>query len=301
MARGRAIVNILPLTDGESVVKLLSAKELQDKFIVMLTRDGIIKRTNAMDFAKIRSTGIRAITLKDKDKLIFCRLSDGKGTIVIATAHGQGIRFKEEEVRAMGRQASGVIGIRLKGDDFVVGMEVVHDGGDILFATRNGYGKRVRIVDFRIAHRGGVGVRTIPTNRRNGDVIGLAIVTPDSNILLIDKAGKIIRLPSKEIRTLGRQAKGVRLIKLDKGQKLTSVVAFEENGTDDEADDSGTTGGQEQEKVVVEAVKVSGEQTEQSLHLNEFDTFAQHLDDTPDTDEGIQAPGSDEEDSFLAF
>ena len=104
-------------------------------------------------------------------------------TILIATANGQGIRFKEDEVRAMGRQASGVIGIRCKTGDYVVGMETNCDGGDILFATEFGYGKKVQVDDFRIAHRGGVGVRTIPTTKRNGKVIGLAIVYPDSNIL----------------------------------------------------------------------------------------------------------------------
>ena len=138
----------------------------------------------------------------------------------------------------MGRQAAGVIGIRLKGKDFVVGMEVIADHGDILFATENGYGKRVAINDFRVAHRGGVGVRTIPADKRNGSVIGLAHVTDKSNLLLIDASGKIIRLPSAEVRTMGRQAKGVRLIRLDAGQKLTAVVAFEE----DDATNGGTAG-----------------------------------------------------------
>lgn len=187
MARGRAVVNLLPLQPGEKVVKLLCARELEDKFLVMLTKKGIIKRTKATDFAKIRSTGIRCTTLREGDELVFCSLSSGQDTIVIASAHGQGIRFKEEEVRSMGRQAAGVIGIRLRDEDFVVGMEVIGtDSGDILFATRNGYGKKVRVEDFRVAHRSGVGVRTIPTDKRNGDVIGLAIVHPDSNILLID-------------------------------------------------------------------------------------------------------------------
>ncbi len=158
-------------------------------------------------------------------------------TIIIATALGQGIRFKEDEVRSMGRQAAGVIGIRLKeGEDYVVGMEIVNDGGDILFATENGYGKRVGIQDFRVAHRGGLGVRTIPTDKRNGKVIGLAIVGDDSDILLIDQSGKIIRLPSQEIRTLGRQAKGVRLIRLDADQKLSSAVSFEGEAAADETD-----------------------------------------------------------------
>lgn len=231
IARGRAIVNLLPLTSGERVVKLLCTRGMEDKFIVMVTKNGLIKRTNAMSFAKIRSTGIRALTLKEGDELIFCKISSGNDSVVIATAKGQGIRFKEDEVRSMGRQAAGVIGIRLKKGNYVVGMEVVDDRGDILFATEKGYGKRVAIKNFRCAHRGGVGVRAIPTDKRNGPVIGLALVYEDSAVLLIDQAGKIIRLAPKEIRTMGRQAKGVRLIRLDKDQKLSSVVAFQEESS----------------------------------------------------------------------
>lgn len=231
IARGRAIVNLLPLQDGERVVKLLCARNLEGKFMVMLTKNGIIKRTDALDFAKIRSTGIRAVSLREDDELVFCSLSNGSNSIVIATSHGQGIRFAETEVREMGRQASGVIGIKLRKGDFVVGMEVVEEGDNILFATVHGYGKKVYIGDFRTAHRGGIGVRTIPTDKRNGNVIGLAVVKDESNILLIDTAGKIIRLPAGEVRAMGRQAKGVRLIRLDDGQQLSTLVAFEEAET----------------------------------------------------------------------
>jgi DNA gyrase subunit A len=227
MAKGRAIVNLLPLTDGEHVVKLLCARDLEENYIVMVTKNGTIKRTEGSEFTKIRSTGIRAITLDEKDQLAFCAISSGNDSIVLATAHGQGIRFKEGEVRAMGRQAAGVIGIRLVGEDHVVGMEVVSDDKDILFATSMGYGKRVRVGDFRVAHRGGQGVRTIPTDPRNGFVIGLTVVSDISDVLLIDNAGKIIRLSSKEVRTMGRQAKGVRLIRLDKGQKLAGLAAID--------------------------------------------------------------------------
>lgn len=230
-ARGRAVVNLLPLQPDEKVVKLLCAPDLEGKQIVMLTKAGIIKRTDAMAFAKVRQTGIRAVTLNEGDELVFCAMSSGNDSIVIATARGQGIRFKEDEVRSMGRQAAGVIGIRLKKGDFVVGMEVIGDQGDILFATENGYGKRVSIQDFRIAHRGGLGVRTIPTNARNGNVIGLVLVNDQSTVLLIDRAGKIIRLSPTEIRTMGRQAQGVRLIKLEETQKLAAVVAFDESET----------------------------------------------------------------------
>jgi DNA gyrase subunit A len=226
-AKGRAIVNLLSLTPDEHVVKLLCACDLEGKYLVMLTKKGIIKRTEATAFAKIRSTGIRALTLNEGDQLVFCSLSSGNDSIVIATAQGQGIRFKEKEVRSMGRMAAGVIGIRLYDEDYVVGMEVLSDEKDILFATERGYGKRVRVADFRVAHRGGYGVRTIPTDKRNGRVIGLVIVDDNTHILLIDVHGKIIRLSPKEVRTMGRQAKGVRLIRLEEDRTLAAVAVLE--------------------------------------------------------------------------
>ncbi len=137
------------------------------------------------------------------------------------------IRFKETEVRSMGRTAAGVMGIRLYEGDYVVGMEVVPEDKDMLFVTQGGFGKRVRVADFRIAHRGGYGVRTIPTEGRNGPVIGLAIVDDSSNVLLIDIHGKIIRLSPKEIRTMGRQAKGVRLIRLEEDRHLAAISVFQ--------------------------------------------------------------------------
>jgi DNA gyrase subunit A len=128
----------------------------------------------------------------------------------------------------MGRQAAGVRGIRLKANDEVVGMEVVSADQDLLFATSRGFGKRTRVQDFRIAHRGGVGVRTIPTGKRNGQVVGIVRVNEETQILLIDKDGKIIRISPTEVRTMGRQAQGVRLIRLDEKQELSSIVAFQD-------------------------------------------------------------------------
>lgn len=271
-AKGRAVINLLPLQPNEKVVKLLCMRDMEGKFIVMVSREGIIKRTDAMAFAKIRATGIKAITLREGDELAYCAFSSGSDNIILATAKGQGIRFKEDEVRSMGRQAAGVIGIRVRKGDSVVGMEVVSDGGDILFATINGYGKRVAIADFRLAHRGGVGVRTIPTDNRNGVVIGLAIVYEESNVLLIDQAGKIIRLSPTEIRTMGRQAKGVRLIKLDEGQKLASVVAFEEEeGSDDQVNSGGTP------RVALRMDGVDGNEPVLMDGADDFDAFQEHV------------------------
>lgn len=228
-AKGRAIVNLLPLTEGEKVVKLLCMRGMSNKFLVMVTRNGVIKKTIATAFAKVRSTGIHAINLNEGDELAFCGVSAGNDEIVIATAHGQGIRFHERELRPMGRHAAGVRGIKLRARDKVVGLEVISDSADLLFATSRGYGKRVSVGDFRVAHRGGLGVRTIPVTARNGQVIGVEKVSDESHLLLIDANGKIIRLSPNEIRTMGRQAQGVRLIKLGDEQELVGVVAFDES------------------------------------------------------------------------
>jgi DNA gyrase subunit A len=224
-AKGRAVINLLPLVEHEQVVKLLCARDLEHGFIVMVTKQGTIKRTAGSAFAKIRSTGIRAISLDEGDELAFCKMSSGDDSVVLATRFGFGIRFLETEVRSMGRQAAGVIGIRCKKDDAVVGMEVVSEKNDLLFSTQYGYGKRVAVKDFRLAHRGGQGVRTIPTDKRNGEVIGLVVVDGSTDILLIQASGKIIRLSSAEVRTMGRQAKGVRLTRLEGTQRLVAIVA----------------------------------------------------------------------------
>lgn len=239
IAKGRALVNLLPLQEGEFIVKLLDSAGIGDKFIVMVTKDGSVKRTLGQNFIKIRCTGIRALNLNEGDQLVFCAVCEDSDSVVIATRLGQGIRFKATEVRAMGRQAAGVRGIRIRKGDEVVGMEIIANDRDLLFATARGFGKRTKIEDFRVAHRGGVGVRTIPTGDRNGDVIGLVQVGENSEILLIDKAGKIIRISPKEVRTMGRQAQGVRLIRLDSDQELSSVVAFEAAPSDD----TGSQGG----------------------------------------------------------
>jgi DNA gyrase subunit A len=231
IARGRAIVNLLPLGVDEKIIKLLGTSDLVDKFLVMVTIKGVIKKTASESFEKIRSTGIIALDLRDGDELAFCALSSGNDNIILAASNGYGIRFNEEEVRAMGRQAAGVRGISLRKNAEVVGLEVVPSGMDdvqLLFATSLGFGKQVSVGDFRVAHRAGMGVRTIPADKRNGDAIGMVKVNEKSNILLIDNGGKIIRLNPDEIRVMRRGAKGVRLIKLDLDKKLTSVVAFDE-------------------------------------------------------------------------
>jgi DNA gyrase subunit A len=285
-SKGRAIVNLLPLVEGEYVVKLLCMRGMENKNIVMVSKKGIIKKTDAQAFAKIRVSGIRAVGLREDDALAFCGVSSGTDDIVLATAHGQGIRFKEEEVRVMGRQAAGVIGIRMREDDYVVGMEIIDDEEkNLLFATQQGYGKRTRVGDFRVAHRGGQGVRTIPTDRRNGDVVGLVIVAEASHILLIDDIGKIIHLLPKEVRTMGRQAKGVRLIRLDSGRRLASIVAFEEEGSDVEEQEGGPV-----DPITEVPVETSNDETTDAPETAK-----------PARKAKLKADGSEDDSDFMSF
>lgn len=280
-AKGRAIVNLLELSENERIVKLLCMRDMEKKFIVMITKKGVIKKTEAEAFMKIRSTGIRAVGLNEGDELAFCSVSGGNDSIVIATNNGQGIHFKETEVRSMGRQAAGVRGISLREGDFVVGLEVIPTKCDLLFATSRGYGKRVNTEDFRVAHRGGLGVRTIPTGGRNGSVVGLARVSDESEILLIDTNGKVIRLSPQEVRTMGRQAKGVRLVRLDADQELSALLAFDsEENTKDVANES--------------AVLAQGENVGHVQDGDGLDEFDTELDDTMLGDDEVQDSGLDE-------
>jgi DNA gyrase subunit A len=233
--KGRAIINVLPLQENERVIKLLCARNLEGLFLMLITKKGITKRTSIDNFNNIRQTGIRAISLNEGDELAFCMLTTGKDTVMLATKFGMAIRFYEVEVRAMGRQAAGVRGIRLKENDELVGALVVNEKQNILFVTESGYGKRVDLSKFRIIHRGGMGVRTIPTNKRNGMVIGLGMVSDDTDLLLIDENGKIIRISPQEIRTMGRQAQGVRLIRLSENQKVACIATLQSTNEPSEA------------------------------------------------------------------
>lgn len=233
--KGRAIINVLPLQENEKVIKLVCARNLSGLFLMLITKKGITKRTSIDNFNNIRQTGIRAISLNEGDELAFCMLTTGKDTVMLATKFGMAIRFYEIEVRSMGRQAAGVKGIRLKENDELVGALVVNEKQNILFVTESGYGKRVDLSKFRIIHRGGMGVRTIPVNKRNGMVIGLATVSDDTDLLLIDENGKIIRISPQEIRTMGRQAQGVRLIRLNENQKVACIATLQSNNEPSEA------------------------------------------------------------------
>jgi DNA gyrase subunit A len=235
-AKGKAIINLLPrLEEGEYVETAIPIHEFDDEhYLVFATKNGIIKKTVLSAYSNVRVNGIRAIKLDEGDELISTRLSDGKQTIMIASADGQACRFNEEETRPMGRVTRGVIGIRLNKGDKVVSMAVVGEEGNLITITENGYGKRSPIQEYRKTHRGSKGVRTIITNERNGKVIYVKEVIDEDQLMLTSKDGMMVRIPVKDIRIQGRSTMGVTIMRLNEGDKVVSVAKIVESEEDDD-------------------------------------------------------------------
>jgi DNA gyrase subunit A len=238
-AMGKAIVNLLELS-GEKISAWVKTRQFSEKeYLVMLTKNGIVKRSSMADYSRPRKGGIIAITLKDGDALIDAKKTDGKRQMIIATSEGSAIRFAEEDVREIGRTGQGVIGIRLEEKDEVVGM-ALDESETLLTVTENGYGKRTEIGEYRLQSRGGKGVINIKTHGRNGKVVGIASVKDSDQLLLVSSGGKMIRLFVKDISVIGRNTGGVRLMKLDEGEKVVAIdkVAGENGNGDGEAGDA---------------------------------------------------------------
>jgi DNA gyrase subunit A len=234
-ARGKPIINLLNLEPGEKVSAFLSVREFQEgRYVVFATKKGLIKKTELMSYANPRSSGIRAIALEDKDEVIGVRLTDGQQEIILSTAQGQSIRFKEDQVRPTGRGTYGVVGMRLDPDDTIVSMEILNPGADVLTVADHGYGKRTPMDEYRLQSRGGKGIITMKTTDKTGRVVGVQQVTEDDELMLVSNKGKIIRLRIKDIRVIGRNTQGVRLIDLEDGERVVSLAKVaekeEENG-----------------------------------------------------------------------
>ena len=224
-AKGKPIVNLVNMNPGETVAAVLTVDEfVEGKYVFMATRRGIVKKTDLMQFANPRSNGILACTVEDGDKMIGVQLTDGKMQIFLASKNGQAIRFDEEEVRPMGRQAVGVYGMDLEKGDEVVSMEVITNEGTLLTATQNGYGKRTDTNEYRKQSRGGKGIMTINVTDKNGPAVGLSMVQDDDDVMLITDQGQLIRMHAKDISVIGRATQGVRLISLAQGEKLVSLA-----------------------------------------------------------------------------
>ena len=231
--RGKAIANLVSMEEGERIAALLTVKEFEaDKFIVMGTRHGVVKKTELTAFSNPRAGGIIAMGVEEGDSVIDAQVSDGKGEVFIGTRDGMSIRFAETDVRSMGRAAYGVRGISLREGDAVVAMEVLRPGGTILSVTERGYGKRTELDEYRLQSRGGIGIINIQTSDRNGKVVGISEVTDDEELMMITQQGKILRMASKDIRTIGRATQGVRLIDIEGDDRAVSIARLAEE--DDE-------------------------------------------------------------------
>jgi len=227
--RGKAIANLVSMEEGERIAALLAVKEFEDdKFIVMGTRRGVIKKSELSAFSNPRAGGIIAMGVEEGDSVIAVQISNGGNEIFIGTRSGMSIRFPESDVRPMGRAAYGVRGISLREDDEVVGMDVLASDGTILSVTEQGYGKRTELEEYRVQSRGGIGIINIQTSERNGKVIGVAQVSNDDELMLITQQGKILRMAANTIRAIGRATQGVRLIDIEGDDRAVSIARLEE-------------------------------------------------------------------------
>jgi DNA gyrase subunit A len=230
MSRGKAIVNLLELQHGERVATTLAVRTFETgKYVVMATRDGLVKKTELSAYSNPRAGGIVAIRINEEDELIGARVSTGVQDIFLTTRLGKSIRFHESEIREMGRVAAGNIGIRMERGDRVVGMEVLDEGATILTVTENGFGKRTRTEEYRVQGRGGKGILTIKTTQRNGPVVYAYQVTDQDQLMIITGHGKIIRLRVADISIIGRNTQGVKLIELAEGEKVVGVAKVMED------------------------------------------------------------------------
>jgi DNA gyrase subunit A len=225
-AKGRALVNLLDLHEEERITGMVPVSEFdEDYYLLMATAGGKVKKTALDAFGKRGSGGIIAMDLAEGDRLIGVRRTTGEQQIILGTRGGQAIRFDEGDVRPMGRTAAGVRGIKLRGKDEVVDMALVCEGSDLLTVCENGYGKRTAFEDYPLQGRGGLGVVDIKTTRRNGKVVAMREVAPEEQLLLISEQGMIVRIPADSVSLIGRNTQGVRLITVQKGDKVGGVLA----------------------------------------------------------------------------
>ena len=239
-SKGIPIVNLLPFDKGEEVTAMLKIdREEENKNIVFCTQNGLIKRTALTEFENIRNSGKIAISLKENDQLISVKKTSGENEIIIASSNGRMIRFNEQEIRIMGRTASGVKGIDL-GDGKCVGCEIANQGQQVLVVTEKGYGKRTNLDEYRMTHRGSKGVKALNITEKNGNIIAFKLIDGDEDLMIITNSGIIIRLPIEQISTTGRVAQGVRLINLKDNQHVSSIAILtkeETNNTEEETNE----------------------------------------------------------------
>ena len=238
-ARGKALVNLLPLQDGEKIAAMIRVRDFPDtQYLIMATERGTLKKTNLSAFQHPRRDGIIAINIDEDDRLIGVQQTSGQSDIVLVTRKGMSIRFPEAELRELGRATRGVRGITLGEEDIVECIEIVEPDAALFVCTENGYGKRTSFDEYRDQHRGGRGILAIRGSDRNGVIVGAHAVKEDDALMMITAQGQMIRMAVRDIRVISRVTQGVRLINLDEGDRLVAATLVE---PDDEPEVAGET------------------------------------------------------------
>ena len=249
-AKGMAMVNLLQLEQDEKVTAAIPVKAFEeDKYLIMLTKNGVIKKTELIRYNTKIKGGLIAIKLDDGDELIEVRLTDGKQQLVIGTHHGMSIRFKESDVRVVGRDARGVKAITLKKNDYIVGMEVVQQEGCLLTVSENGFGKRTPISEYKVQSRGGMGVKNHAITEKTGNIIGIKMVNGQDDLIMITAEGVVIRIHVDEIRICGRASQGVKLIRANEDNRVASIAKVDREEESEEQEETSVEASQEPETI----------------------------------------------------
>ncbi|MCR8643015.1 DNA gyrase subunit A [Paenibacillus sp. N1-5-1-14] len=240
-ARGTPIINLIQIEQGEKISAVIPVEEFtEDQYVFFGTKQGVVKKTPLIDFVNIRKVGLIALNLREDDQLIGVKLTDGNQELIMATKQGISIRFSENDVRPMGRTATGVKGIQLGEDDYVIDTDIVNVDDTVLIVTSKGFGKRTPVEDYRIQSRGGKGIKTLNVTPKNGHVVGLKVVRDDEDLMIITALGTVIRTGMSEISIMGRNTQGVKVINIREDDEVSTVARVkknEETDTDGEEED----------------------------------------------------------------
>jgi DNA gyrase subunit A len=225
-SKGRAIVNLLPFRQGESVRAVVQTRDFEEaEYLFFGTKNGVVKKTKLAAYnTPLKSDGIIAIKMREGDELIGVRHTSGDDDVLVVSRNGQAIRFHEKDVRAMGRDASGVQGMKLRAGDEVIAVNVAHDDADLLVVTENGYGKRTRVGEYPVKGRGGMGVKTVQLTEARGHLAGARVVREGYQVMLISTGGTVIRMPVAGIKRLGRSTQGVIVMRLREGEQVSTLA-----------------------------------------------------------------------------
>jgi DNA gyrase subunit A len=236
-SRGTPIINLINIEQGETIKAVIPVTEFsENRYLFFVTKKGIVKRTPLVEYSNIRRVGLHAIHLREDDDLIAVRMTDGNQQIVMGTRNGMSIRYEENDVRTMGRTATGVKGIELVGEDEVIDADVVHEADDLLIVSAKGFGKRTPMAEYRIQNRGGRGVRTLNITEKSGKCVALKVVRSGEDLLIITASGTVIRVSMDEITSKGRLTQGVKLINIRDDDEV-GTLAIVESSTDSEFED----------------------------------------------------------------